>query len=994
MYKINKTRKIYKIDYKKNNNVYNYYSKNKESEKMASFKSKIHNCISKTIEIKRAKGEHYKAKLMERALTNILDSPVTSLTSLESIRGVGPMTLRKCKTYIKTGTTPEIEDYNTNPLFMFLKIHGVGLKKAQFLVDQNITSIDMLRDRQDLLNDVQKKGLSYFEDINQRIPRSEIELFKTLFDEVFDEVKNEQSSYEIVGSYRRNATNSGDIDLILSDPKDATILDKFLNILIKKNILVEVLSRGNIKCLAIGKLDDTYPARRIDFMFSPPSEYPFAILYFTGNALFNTVMRNRALQLGYSLNEHGMYKMVDGKKTHKISHHFPTEKSIFDFLRMQYKHPFERIDHNSVVVLKKNKTLKKRSSTVLKNIKKFKMGGVSVLQILNEREVEKMVKTADSYYYKHNKPLMSDSQYDILKTFAQRKYPNNEIINNGHLNIEISKDKVDLPYFMGSMEKIKPDTNALKNWRANYRGPYVVSSKLDGISALYSTENGEKKLYTRGNGLKGLDISYLIPHLQLPDVENITIRGELLLRKDVFQEKYSSHYKNVRNMIGGVMTTKKIEQNKWSDIDFVGYEVINPTLKPSAQMAWLTSNNVITVTNKRVRSISNDGLSKLLLETREEDPYDIDGIIVVNDKIYERTNRKCPKHAFAFKMVLSDQIMESQVVNVHWQISKNGYIVPKIEVVPVEIGGATITYCSGHNAGFIEKHKIGIGAILQMVRSGDVIPKVHSVVEPADEPSMPTVPYVWNESHVDILLENISENKTVQMKKILSFVQTLDVPSFGPGNVKKVFEAGYDTIPKVLTMTVEDFLTIPGFKIKMATKIFNGIKEKLDNTTLPDLMVATNIFGRGIGKSRAKSIMENYPNILTSNSSEEEKVKMIVRLDGFSEKTAQLFVPYIETFMSFIRNTNLMHKLEIKEKTPINSDHPLYKKKIVMTGFRDKNLEKAIVEVGGIISNSVSKNTFILLVDNLNSDSGKAEKARSYKIKMMTPYAFNNHYLD
>ena len=89
---------------------------------MASFKSKIHTCLSQTIKIKRAKGEHYKAKLMECGLTNILDSPVTNLTSLESIKGVGPMTLRKCKTYIKTGTTPEIEDYKTNPLFTFLKI--------------------------------------------------------------------------------------------------------------------------------------------------------------------------------------------------------------------------------------------------------------------------------------------------------------------------------------------------------------------------------------------------------------------------------------------------------------------------------------------------------------------------------------------------------------------------------------------------------------------------------------------------------------------------------------------------------------------------------------------------------------------------------------------------------------------------------------------------------------------------------------------------------
>ena len=958
---------------------------------MATFKSKIQTCLSQTIVIKRAKGENYKAKLMERALSNILDTPITNLTSLESVKGVGPMTLRKCKTYINIGTTPEIEDYKTNPLFTFLKIHGVGLKKAKQLVKENITSIKMLRENQDLLNDVQKKGLTYFEDINQRIPRSEIEMYKKMFDAVFDEVKGTNSSYEIVGSYRRKAETSGDIDLILCCPDNVNILDKFLDTLINKNILVEVLSRGSIKCLAIGRLDDL-PSRRIDFMFSPPEEYPFAVLYFTGSALFNTVMRNRALQLGYSLNEHGLYKMVDGKKTHKISTLFANEESIFEFLKMVYKHPFERIDHNSVV--NKNKIVKKRSSSVLKNIKNFKIGGVSVLQVMNEKEVEKIVKTTDNYYYKHNKPLLTDSQYDILKSFAQNKYPNNEVIINGHLNIEISKDKVDLPYFMGSMEKIKPDTNALKNWRGNHRGPYVVSSKLDGISALYSTENGDKKLYTRGNGMKGLDISYLIPHLQLPDVKNITIRGELLLRKDVFQEKYSNKYKNVRNMIGGVMTTKKIEQKKWSDIDFVGYEVINPVLKPSVQMDWLSLNNVITVTNKKVREINNDGLSKLLLETREQDPYDIDGIIVVNDKVYERTNRKCPKHAFAFKMVLSDQIVESHVVNVHWQISKDGYIVPKIEVVPIEIGGATITFCSGHNAGFIEKNKIGIGALLQMVRSGDVIPKVHSVVEPADEPSMPTVPYVWNDSHVDILLQDIETNKTVKMKKILSFVQTLDVPCFGPGNVKKVFDAGFNTIPKVLTMTVEDFLTIQGFKIKMATKISDGMKEKLDNTSLYELMVATNIFGRGIGKSRSKAIMENYPNILTTEVSDDEKVKMIVNLEGFSIKTANLFVPYIDTFITFIKDTNLLYKLEVKKKNIMDENHPLYKKKIVMTGFRDKELEKSIVEVGGIIHNSVSKNTFMLLVDNLNSDSGKAEKARNYKIKMMTPYAFHNHFLE
>lgn len=969
-----------------------FYLTVQNTERMPSIKPQIIQCLTKTIEVKQAKGEHYKVKILEKGLAAIVDTPFSSISEMESIKGVGQMTIRKCKEYIKTGTTREIESYKVDPLYVFLKVHGIGIRKAQEIVNAGITSIDELRAHQDLLNDVQKKGLKYYEDINERIPRDEIELYKEVFDKVFESVKNENSSYEIVGSYRRNAKTSGDIDLIFTDPSDNMILQKFLVKLVEKKILVEILSRGSIKCLAIGKINDL-PARRIDFMYTPPEEYAFAILYFTGSRLFNTLMRNRALELGYSLNEHGLYKMIDGKKTHKIAGNFPDEQSIFEFLKMEYKQPHERVNQRSVVI-KRNKSLKKKKSpTVLKNLKMFKEGGQAVLQILNEKEVERMVAITDKYYYKHNNPLLSDEQYDILKSYGEEKYPNNSVINGGHMNIVISKDKVELPYFMGSMEKIKPDTNALGIWKSTYKGPYVLSSKLDGISALYCSENGEKKLYTRGNGLKGLDISYLIPHLQLPDIENITIRGELLIRKDVFNEKYSTVYKNVRNMIGGVMTTKRIEQNKWEDIDFVGYEVINPELKPSDQMKWLETHGVITVSNCKVSKLTNDDLSKRLLYTRENDPYDIDGVICVNDKIYERTRRKCPKHAFAFKMVLSDQIMESQVVDVHWQISKNGYIIPKIQVVPVEICGATITYASGHNAAFIEKNKIGIGAVVQMVRSGDVIPKIESVIKPADAPLMPNLEYEWNSSHVDIILKNVEENKTVQMKKILAFVQTLDVPSFGAGNVKKVFDAGFDTIPKVLCMCKEDFMTIPGFKEKLSSKIHNGIREKFENIGLAELMVATNIFGRGLGRSRAKLILKNYPNILTSHASEEQKMRQVESLDGFGRKTAETFVPYIPQFMEFIVKTNMMHKLEVK--TPeIKTGHPLYQKKIVMTGFRDKELQNKIIEVGGEISNSVSKNTFILLVDSLESDSGKAEKARNLKIKMMTPYAFHNQYFE
>ena len=978
--KHNKTFKKYKID----NKYYNLLPIYKETNKTMLFKQQILEFLALTIKIKQEKGEYVKGKYLEKSQAFLALKSFDTLDDIEKMKEITPMTIRKCKEFVEKGTTLEIEDYKTNPLFKFLNVHGIGIKKAEVLVNEGIKTIDELRERQDLLNDVQRKGLQYYEDINRKIPRAEIDEYNKIFKSIFDVTNT--SSFKIVGSYRRGLTESGDIDIIFSDKKNNDVMQKFIGELIKRKIIVEILSKGEIKCFCIAKISKGACARRLDFMFSPSREYSFATLYFTGSRVFNTLMRNKALTLGFSLNEHGLYKMNDGKKTHKVTTTFPTEKSIFEFLKIEYRKPEDRIGFNSFVNMK-SKTLKvKKSVKSLKYLNGFKKKGITILEILSHKDLKSMVKLADNYYYKHNKPILTDEQYDILKSFCD-----NKDIDSGHTNISISKDKVDLPYFMGSMEKIKPDTNALANYVKNYKGPYVLSSKLDGISALYSTENKTKKLYTRGNGTKGLDISYLIPYLQLPDVANSTIRGELLIKKKLFNDKYGTLYKNVRNMIGGVMTTKQIEEDKWRDIDFVGYEVINPVLKPSDQIKWLNDNHVITVYNKTVKSITNNDLSKLLIDVRENDPYNVDGIVVVDDKIYERTDRKCPKQSFAFKMILTDQIMESIVVDVIWQISKNGYIKPKVRINPIDIGGTTITYASAHNASFIEKNKIGIGAVVQMVRSGDVIPKIQAVIKPAI-PLMPDFEYVWNDSHVDIILQDVNTNKIVKTKKIISFMTTIDVPSFSEGNVKKVFTAGFDSIPKILKMKVEDFMSIPGFKSKLSNKICKGMKEKLDNTSLGDLMVATNIFGRGFGRTRAKSVLEVFPDIVSSNKSITEKIKMVSSIEGFGNKTALTFVPFIPTFLEFINETGLQHKLDIT--TPvINTEHALYKKKIVLTGFRDKLLEKEIIGLGGEISNSISKNTFILLVNSLSSDSGKADKARKLGVKMMTPYMFNSQYL-
>ena len=114
----------------------------------------------------------------------------------------------------------------------------------------------------------------------------------------------------------RGAKTSGDIDMIITNSEDnSNIFKEFIEALESKGILVDILSKGSKKSMAVGKIGDT-PARRLDFMYSSPVEFPFATLYFTGSKAFNVVMRQRAVDLGYTMNEHGLYKLVkvEGKK--------------------------------------------------------------------------------------------------------------------------------------------------------------------------------------------------------------------------------------------------------------------------------------------------------------------------------------------------------------------------------------------------------------------------------------------------------------------------------------------------------------------------------------------------------------------------------------------------------------------------------------------------------------------------------------------------------
>ena len=981
-------------------------------------------------------GEPFRARAYKKAQETIMtyNEAITTPEQLNGQPNIGPTIMEKLKEYQNTGTLKILERERTNPANILADIYGIGPKKAKELVAQGITSIEMLRANQDKLNDTQKVGLKYYEDILKRLPRAEIDNYANIFKTEFNKVATPDSHFEIVGSYRRGLESSGDIDVIITS-NQPQVFTQFINELIAKKIIIEVLSRGPTKSLVITKIPSSDVFRRVDFLYTTQEEYPFSILYFTGSKMFNTVMRGHALKQGLTMNEHGLYKMDNKKKGEKVSHVFRDEKDIFDYLHLQYKTPKERIDGRAIestinqpidvmdkpiealdltkvlpkkrtytlkkrekkeVVEKKEESVKPKSQfRINPNIKlimdDFKGNGITVLEQLNENQLATILRELNDAYY-NEQPLLTDNEYDIVKEFIEHKYPSNQVLQD--VGAPVEKNKVKLPYEMWSMDKIKPDTNALTNWMTKYSGPYILSCKLDGVSGLYTTENKEPKLYTRGNGKIGQDISHLIPYLRLPKTKNIVIRGEFIIPKGVFLFKYKTTFANPRNMVSGIVNQKSIT-DAVKDINFVAYEVIKPELKPSEQMGYLKTLDVDCVFYKIESTLSNELLSDTLVNLRYNNRYEIDGIIVTDDKLYKRQSGN-PEHAFAFKMVLSDQVAEAKVVDVIWTPSKDGYLKPRVRIEPIQLGGVQIEYATGFNGAFIENNKIGVGALIELIRSGDVIPYIRKVVVPAEQAKMPAVPYKWNDTHVDIMLENIGSDETVLEKNITGFFRGIGVEGLSSGNVSRIIKAGYDTVPKIIKMTVDDFLKVDGFKIKTATKLYTGIQEKIQTAPLIKLMSGSNTFGRGFSEKKIELILESYPDVLLSSLSPTEKIIKISAIKGMATKTSETFVQHIPDFIRFMKESNLEHRINVAlVKTNYDTTHPLYGKSVVMTGFRDTELQELIKNVGAKLGSSISKNTFVVLVKDQSAeqDTGKALEAKQLGIPIMTKDDFTNKYM-
>ena len=607
---------------------------------------------------------------------------------------------------------------------------------------------------------------------------------------------------------------------------------------------------------------------------------------------------------------------------------------------------------------------------------------IKFLNNASQKDIEKFITTCSDFYYNSEtgETLVSDQTFDFIKDFLEKKYPSSKVLNQ--IGSNIKKDKVKLPFHMGSMNKKKTEKE-IDKWIKDYPGEVVISDKLDGISFLLSSYNGIYKIYTRGNGTYGKDITEIQNYVSLPQSkDNFVVRGEILISKKNY-EKVKGEFSNPRSFVAGMSNQKDFSKKEdyLKLLDFVCYEFILPEMKPEDQMKNLKKIGFQTVNNVKLPKFDFTVLSEYMLERKKKSIYEIDGLIITQNKKNTRNTDGNPKYSFAFKMDLDFAI--TKVISVEWNASKHGKLKPIVNIEPTILCGTTNRKATGNNADFIVTNGIGPGAIVKMIKGGEIIPKIVEVLD-KKTPQMPNVEYKWNETHKEIILLNM-DDETVKIKRIITFFKTLEVENIGPGLYQKIYEAGFNTIKKIMNIKVDDLLKLDGIKEKSANKIYTSIHNVIDKEVEIEKVIAGSSILDSVGYKILKKITDKYPNIF--NTEMEISTEMLNEIPSIQEKTSLKILEKLDEIRLFIKEHNELKIVKKKKVMKIKKDlgPP---KNIVITGKRFPEVISKIEKKNWNLQSAVNSKTDILIVEDKNTSSSKMKKAKELGITILSNQEF------
>ncbi|MGT2800704.1 NAD-dependent DNA ligase LigA [Streptococcus marmotae] len=635
--------------------------------------------------------------------------------------------------------------------------------------------------------------------------------------------------------------------------------------------------------------------------------------------------------------------------------------------------------------------------------------------------VNQLNQYADAYY-RLDRPVVSDAEYDQLYrelVELEEAHPDLVLPNSpshrvgGKLLDGFSKYQHEYPLYSlqdaFSFEELETFDRRIRKEFPN--ATYICELKIDGLSISLTYEAGQLVVgATRGDGNIGENITENLKRVQdipltLPEDLDITVRGECYMPKASFdrinqirQEAGEVEFANPRNAAAGTLRQLDTRIVAKRGLATFLYQEASPTEADSQShvLDKLTKLGFVTNQDYHLAETIQDVWDFIqdLASRRETLPYDIDGVVIkVNNLTIQDElgfTIKAPRWAIAYKFPAEEK--EAEILSVDWTVGRTGVVTPTANLTPVQLAGTTVSRATLHNVDYIAEKDIRLHDTVIVYKAGDIIPAVLSVVEAKRDQQEPLIiprdcPSCQGElRHYEdeVALRCINPLCPAQLKSKLEHFASRDamnIAGLGSSIVEKLFSANLvHDVADIYRLSVEDLLTLEGFKEKSATKLHQAIQASKTHSA------ERLLFGLGIrhvGSKASKILLETFTSIPNLAKADLEE---IATLEGIGAVIAQSVTSYFasegakvlvaELELLGVNLTYLGHSLA--------TDALLSGMTIVLTGklerLKRSEAKAKLESLGATVTGSVSKKTDLVVA---GSDAGsKLTKAQELGIEV------------
>lgn len=640
-----------------------------------------------------------------------------------------------------------------------------------------------------------------------------------------------------------------------------------------------------------------------------------------------------------------------------------------------------------------------------------------------KKRIQELVDELNQYrkeYYTEDQPTVSDSEYDKLyrelveleKAHPELILPNSPTQEVGGLVLDgFEKYQHETPLYSlqdaFSREELEDFDRRVKAEFPN--ASYMAELKIDGLSISLVYVDGVLQVgATRGDGSVGENITENVKRIKdipykLAQPLNITVRGEAYLPKASFdkineerRDSGQTEFANPRNAAAGTLRQlNTVVVAKRNLATFLYQEVASTSMTTQNDVLEELSRYGFSVNPRRITTSSMADIWKFIQEVaaeRDNLPYDIDGIVIkVNSLAMQEElgfTVKAPRWAIAYKFPAEEK--EAEILSVDWTVGRTGVVTPTANLSPVQLAGTTVSRATLHNVDYIAEKDIRIGDTVIVYKAGDIIPAVLHVVDSKRDKQVPmpipkSCPSCGSELihyEDEVALRCINPLCPSQIQERLTHFASRDamnITGLGPSIVKKLFKAELvHDVADIYQLTVEDLLSLDGFKEKSAEKLYNAIQVSKENSA--DKL----LFGLGIrhvGAKASRQLLEVFETIDQLVAADADSIASI---DGLGTVIANS----LRSYFAKKEATELLHELKnagvnfayLGKK--VSKDAQLAGLTVVLTGKLERltrnEAKEKLQDLGAKVTNSVSKKTDIVVA---GTDAGsKLTKAQALGI--------------